>query len=157
MTTPTFLLLNEMEQITQIIRNLVAAEKVVVLEVRGDGINSPLRIIIDSEIPVSLDMVTRITRLIKDADEIEELFPDGLRLEVTSPGIDSPLEHSFQYRKNINRTLRLKLREDQSSELLGKLTKVEETGIFISGKKNPNQFIPFKQIIQANLIVSFKG
>ena len=30
-------------------------------------------------------------------------YPNGVQIEVTSPGIDAPLEHPFQYKKNINR------------------------------------------------------
>ncbi|MBC8400580.1 MAG: hypothetical protein H8E14_03730 [Candidatus Marinimicrobia bacterium] len=158
MTIPTFLLLNGMEQLFQTIKDLLAAEKAVVLEVRGDGINSPIKVVIDSEIPVSMEMVTHITRLIRDAEEMERLFPDGFQLEVTSPGIDAPLEYPFQYRKNINRTIKLKLNEDQDlEELKAKLTRVEEAGIFISRKSNSDEYIPFEQIIQANLIISFKG
>ncbi len=157
MIIPTFLLLNGMEQLFQTIKDLLAAEKAVVLEVRGDGINSPIKVVIDSEIPVSLEMVTHISRLIRDAEEMERLFPDGFRLEVTSPGIDAPLEHPFQYRKNINRTIKLKLNEDQDrEELKAKLTSVEEAGIFISRKNDRNKYIPFEQIIQAYLIISFK-
>ncbi|MCK5330898.1 MAG: hypothetical protein KAK01_05800 [Candidatus Marinimicrobia bacterium] len=158
MTIPTFLLLNGMEQLFQTIKDLLAAEEAVVLEVRGDGINSPIKVVIDSEIPVSMEMVTHITRLIRDAEEMERLFPDGFQLEVTSPGIDAPLEHPFQYRKNVNRTIKLKLNEDQDlEELKAKLTRVEEAGIFISRKSNSDEYIPFEQIIQANLIISFKG
>lgn len=158
MTIPTFLLLNGMEQLFQTIKDLLAAEEAVVLEVRGDGINSPIKVVIDSEIPVSMEMVTHITRLIRDAEEVERLFPDGFQLEVTSPGIDAPLEHPFQYRKNVNRTIKLKLNEDQDlEELKAKLTRVEEAGIFISRKSNSDEYIPFEQIIQANLIISFKG
>lgn len=158
MTIPTFVLLNGMEQLFQTIKDLLAAEQAVVLEVRGDGINSPIKVVIDSEIPVSLEMVTHITRLIRDAEEMERLFLDGFQLEVTSPGIDAPLEHPFQYRKNINRTIKLKLNEDQDrEELKAKLTRVEEAGIYISRKSDRNEYIPFEQIIQANLIISFKG
>ena len=67
MTTPTFVLLNGMEQLLQIIKELLVAEEAVVLEVRGDGLNSPIKVVIDSEIPVSLEMVTHISRLIRDA------------------------------------------------------------------------------------------
>ncbi len=156
MTTPTFLLLIDMEQLIDIVKKLVAAEEVVVLEVRGDGTNSPLKVVIDSELPVSLELVTRVTKTIQNAEEMEQLFPNGFRLEVTSPGVDAPLQLPFQYRKNVNRKLSVRYADaEMEMEIAGKLTSVSEGGININLPKQGDTFIPFEKIIQAKTLVSF--
>ncbi|MFH1851480.1 MAG: hypothetical protein ABIA75_03970 [Candidatus Neomarinimicrobiota bacterium] len=147
-----------MPELLEIVKNVIAAEEVVVLEVRGDGIESPLKVVIDSELPVSLDLVTRITRILRGASEMIAQFPDGYRLQVTSPGIEAPLRFPFQYRKNINRKLKLTLSEQLSEkELIAKLTRVDETGIYVNTSNRQDLFVPFDQIINANIIISFKG
>lgn len=158
LTKPTFVLLSTMEELVTLIKNIVATEEVVVLDVTGDGVSSPLKVVIDSEIPVDLSIVTRVTRLIKNAAEMEQKFPDGFRLEVGSAGIDAPLQHPFQYRKNINRDMRIKLLENQvEKELKAKITGTKETGIIVDTKSQVGLFIPFEDIVQAKLIISFKG
>lgn len=156
MTTPTFLLLDDMEEIQELVKDIVAAEEVVVLDVRGDGNKSPLKVVIDSEIPVSVDLLARINRLIRDAEEIERRFPQGLRLEVTSPGIDVPLTLPFQFRKNINRKLNVRFSDqDQEKEITGKLISVNEQGIDMDLPRQEYLFIPFEKIIQAKTLISF--
>ena len=133
LTKPTFVLLSTMEELVTLIKNIVATEEVVVLDVTGDGVSSPLKVVIDSEIPVDLSIVTRVTRLIKNAAEMEQQFPDGFRLEVGSAGIDAPLQHPFQYRKNINRDMRIKLLENQVEYVLFECpTAIYQGSLFLS-------------------------
>ncbi len=145
-------------ELEKLVKELVATEEVVVLEVRGDGINSPLKVIVDAEIPISIDLVTRITKLIRDSAEMETVFPDGFQLEVSSPGIEAPLQFPFQYRKNIERKLKVAFFEQQvEKEITGKLTRVDDDGIFLNSRTKQNLFIAFERILRAKTIISFKG
>ena len=38
---------------------------------------------------------------------LNKYLPEDFQLEVSSPGIDSPLPHPFQYKKNIGRQLKI--------------------------------------------------
>ena len=69
------------------------------------------KLVVDTEEGITLDSITELTRAIKDDEKINELFPEGIRLEVTSPGIDYPMTEMFQYRRNIDRPLSSALME----------------------------------------------
>ena len=45
-------------------------------------------------------------------------FPEGLRLEVGTPGVGSKLEKAFQYEKNIGR--KIELEYDDGNEIIKK-------------------------------------
>eukprot|EP01030_Chromulinospumella_sphaerica_P010751 gene10751-10558_t len=51
--------------------------------------------------------------------EAEEMFPDGdFSLEVSSPGVDEPLNQMRQYKKNIGRKVAVTLTDDTEKQTL---------------------------------------
>ena len=68
-------------------------------DVRGNFV----RIVVDSENVLTLDDTARLTRSIKNASETLSEFPDGVRIEVSTPGLDWSLSEPFQFKKNLNR------------------------------------------------------
>ena len=64
-------------------------------DVRGNFI----RIVIDSEGVLTLDDTAKLTRSIKNASETLSEFPDGVRIEVSTPGLDCSLSEPFQFKK----------------------------------------------------------
>ena len=83
-------------------------------------------------------------------------------LEVSSPGLDTPLNLTRQYQKNIGRNVGIKLAEAKARE--GKLLSVNDDGITIEekikekGKKAEmiESFIPFTDITETKVLISFK-
>ena len=65
-----------------------------------------LRIIIDSINNISIDETSHIVKKIKNDDMIMSNFPNGLKIEVGTPGIDSSLIKKFQFAKNIGRKMK---------------------------------------------------
>ena len=83
-------------------------------------------------------------------------------LEVSSPGLDFPLTQPQQFKRNLGRSLKLKLQD--GSEKTGKLEEVTEAGlglleeVKLKGKKAtyvPVQ-VPYADIVKANVVISFK-
>ncbi len=72
-------------------------------------LSSPLiQIFIDwEESPITIAECVKVSREIQDLFDIEERFAPDYRLEVSSPGIDSPLEEAWQFRRNIGRVIRV--------------------------------------------------
>ena len=62
---------------------------------------SRIKIIIDGLKSIDLRTTTSIARDIRNSEIISLQYPNGVQIEVSSPGIDAPLEHPFQYKKNI--------------------------------------------------------
>jgi len=84
-------------------------------------------------------------------------------LEVSSPGADKPLLKIRQYPKHIGRELLIKLVADVETEVIGKLQEVNANEITIALKDKKTAYkqptlksVPFNQIKEASIILSFK-
>ena len=81
-------------------------------------------------------------------------MPEDFQLEVSSPGIDAPLQYPFQYEKNIGR--QLKIREFSKTNTISvKLTKVTKDGIIGINKKSEKIKYNFNEIESATIITVF--
>lgn len=121
-----------------------------------------LIILLDGDNGVSIQDCVAVSRHVGFHLEEEDLIADAYNLEVSSPGVDIPLVSVRQYRKNIGRSLQIKLIEGTEKE--GKLLDVSEEAITVEekikekGKKAVSQQteIPFTQIISSKVLISFK-
>ena len=103
---------------------------------------SRIKVVIDSMESIDLKTTTSIARNIRNSEIISSQYPGGVQIEVTSPGIDSPLVHPFQFKKNVNRSINIKTFEDIEPFLL-KLTNVDKDGfegILDTGVKSRYKF-----------------
>ena len=73
---------------------------------------------------------------------------------MSSPGIDSPLTHPFQYKKNIGRQLKIK-ESSTSNKFKAKLTQVIEDGIVLIDNKGKTIKFKFDEIESATIITVF--
>jgi ribosome maturation factor RimP len=89
---------------------------------------SSIRIIVDSAKSVDLETTAYKAKKIRNSELLNKYLPEDFRLEVSSPGIDSPLPYPFQYKKNIGRQLKIK-ESSTSNEIKAKLTQFFEDGI----------------------------
>lgn len=119
-----------------------------------------IKIFLDADDGFDVSKSTKINkRLRRQIDELA-MFPEGdYSLEVSSPGIDEPLQFHRQYLKNIGRNIEVTLNEGEP--VLGKLTEADEEKIvlevLISPKKKDTApvEIPFSNIKQAIVQISF--
>lgn len=125
--------------------------------------NKPqLKVLIDADNGVSIESCALVSRLVGEEIEAKELLPEAYILEVSSPGVDFPLDSKRQYTKNIGRNLKLTLMDGKETE--GKLLEVGVSEIKLlsknkeKGKKAQEQelTVPFEQIKKSIVLVSFK-
>lgn len=122
-----------------------------VLEILLDG---------DSGIPIA-DCVA-VSRHVGFHLEEENVIENAYRLEVSSPGVDSPLVLVRQYEKNIGRDIRIKLEDGTKRE--GKLVAITSEAVTIEekvkekGKKAElkEAIFPLNQIQETKVLISFK-
>ena len=128
----------------------------ILLDAKEDPRGNYLRIIIDSEKNITLNDTASLTKVLRDSNEIEAMYPNGYRLEVSTPGLDYPLKLAFQYKKNINRSLTVSYLENKKEKKIkGKLVNVYERNIeLISCSKSI--ILDYEQIVDAKVNVSFK-
>lgn len=155
-----------MVQVESRVRELVA-EKIadrddlfiVDVKMRSDG---KLLIFVDGDQGISIKDCVAISRHVGFHLEEENAIDKAYNLEVSSPGTDYPLASERQYRKNIGRTLRVKMQD--GSEVEGPLLDVSPQHIVIEittkekGKKAvtaPSE-ISFDNIATSKVLISFK-
>ncbi|MBU0529416.1 hypothetical protein KKF86_06640 [bacterium] len=150
---PTFRLY-KMDELVKNIKELLDPD-IHLMDVQENHQRDLVRVVVDSENPITIDTITDITRTIRDSEVIDKYFPNGYKMEVSSAGIDANLEQPFQFRKNIGRQLKLKLSIDDSFQSITAVLKdVDEKGIFIQSNKEISH-INYADIKQAKIIVSF--
>ncbi len=122
---------------------------------RGDNKLRIIEIFIDGEAPVTSDLCSEISYIIKEVIEAEELIDSNFRLDVSSPGVDRPLKFLIQYPKHINRKFELKFASgDEVKNVKAKLTGVEGNVLIFNDGKNEIR-LNFEEIKSAKVLISF--
>ena len=144
-----------MENLRSIVKNHLP-EGIILMELVHNSSSDFVKVIIDSLNNISIKETSKIARRIKNDDDILSMFPNGCRLEVTTPGVGSELVKKFQYEKNIGRNILLEYREANSNLICDTflLADVKNEGITVSKGKS-DYFIIFKNIKSAKIKVSF--
>ena len=140
-----------MDRINNIIADIMPKD-LVLIDLEQD--KSSIRIIVDSVKSVDLDTTAYIAKKIRNSESLNKYLPEDFQLEVSSPGIDSPLTHPFQYKKNIGRQLKFK-ESSTSNKIKAKLTQVIEDGIVVIDNKGKTIKFKFDEIESATIITVF--
>jgi ribosome maturation factor RimP len=154
--------MNIEKRVTELVEEKIADRPdlfLVDVQMHGSGI---LSILVDGDNGVAISDCVAISRHVGFHLEEENTIEQAYRLEVSSPGIDTPLKSFRQFQKNINRSLKVKLKSGNAKE--GKLIQVGERAVCIQenvkekGKKVQlvETLIPFEDISEAIVLVSFK-
>ena len=144
-----------MENLRSIIKNHLS-EDIVLMDLVHNSNSDFVKVIIDSLNNIPIKETSKIAKRIKNDDNILSMFPNGCRLEVTTPGVGSNLVKKFQYEKNIGRKILLEYREGNSNLICDTflLIGVKNEGIMVSKSKRDYFFI-FENIKSAKIKVSF--
>jgi len=143
-----------MNKLTNIVENYLQPELILV-DIQEDTRGNYIRVIIDAERAVTLDETTELSKKLRDDEEFGSRFPNGFRLEVSTPGLDQPLEHPFQYRKNKDRQLKVTIMEgDQSRTITGKVMEADDTCVTLM-KSGQEINLTYDQIKSAKVKISF--
>jgi ribosome maturation factor RimP len=117
-------------------------------------------IVVDGDNGISIDDCARISREVSKTLDDSPVLEAHYMLEVSTPGLDQPLTLKRQYKKNINRKLRVSY---QNRIVEGRLLNVTEDAITVEqetgvGKKKEVALIEiqFSEIDKSFVLVSFK-
>ena len=128
----------------------------ILMDVTHDVRGNFVRIIVDSESVLTLDDTAKLTRSIKNASETLSEFPDGVRIEVSTPGLDCSLSEPFQFKKNLNRNLDVVYDDNKSStKVTGKIVRVGDK-FFELESNDKTLSLSYDQVKSALVNVSFK-
>jgi ribosome maturation factor RimP len=124
--------------------------------------NGSLIILVDGDNGIGIDDVAAISRHVGFHLEEENIIETAYNLEVSSPGLDTPLKLMRQYLKNVGRNLAIKMANGVKRE--GKLSGITEDAIIIEEKtkekgkraESIESVIPINQITETKVLISFK-
>jgi ribosome maturation factor RimP len=143
-----------MNKITKIVENHLSSD-LILMDITENQRSNSIRVVIDAERPVTLDDTASLSRKLKNDDEFGIRYPDGFRIEVTTPGVNKSLESPFQFRKNIDRKLKINFSNgDVTQTITGTLIDANDTCVNLneSGQKIN---LRYDQINSAKVLVSF--
>lgn len=113
--------------------------------------NSKIKVIVDGDQGVPLNECIRISRKIENSLDREE---EDFSLEVTTPDIAHPLTVKRQYKKNVNRILKVKTATD---EFEGTLTEVTDETITLFWKaREPKPIGKGKHTVEKTQVLSYE-
>ena len=119
-----------------------------------------LLVILDGDQGVTIDDCADMSRALSEALDESGLMEDKYMLEVSTPGLDHPLKLKRQYRKNIGRSVKVKLNDKTVEGVLSDVTENSITLTQASGKgkkKVETQLtFPFDEIEKTFVLISFK-
>jgi len=145
-----------MDKLRNIIEKLIG-DDIVLIALTESQESGFIKVVVDSEKSIDAKTTTKLARIIKESPELDKRYPQGFQLEVTSPGITSPLLYPFQYKKNIGRKLTVSLNDpSEKKRISGTLTRVGDDGIDLSDKKRNTFSMRFEDIKQAVVKITFK-
>ena len=81
----------------------------VAIEVLGSPGKALLRVYIDRAGGVNVDICARVSRAISPVLDVEDPFPGAWELEVSSPGIERPLQRENDFRRFVGFGVKVKL------------------------------------------------
>jgi len=110
--------------------------ELVALEYRKENRDQMLRIFIDSETGVDLNLCTQVTRMVKPLVDEGDFYYD--HLEVSSPGLDRPLKHDKDFLRFQGYMVKIKMLKeyDGPKKISGVLTGVNHKYIQVKVEEN---------------------
>jgi ribosome maturation factor RimP len=142
----------QIQQIEALLAQLLEAEpEYFCISIKIKPTNN-IKVFMDGDNGLPIEKCVYFNRKLYKLIEEKAWYPEGdFSLEVSSPGVDEPLQMHRQYVKNIGRNVEIIFNDDTKKE--GKLTAVAEADIIIEhttgkGKKAVTQklVIPFNNI-----------
>lgn len=138
-----------------------AMENCFFVDARGSG--KKLEVFVDKDGGISFDVCRSLSRHLEAIFDEDKRFGESYILDVSSPGVGSPLKLSRQYRNNLGRTIAIKTDE---AKLEGILKEADDEGCTIEytletkveGKKKKeiiNHKLKYVDIIEAKIKISF--
>jgi ribosome maturation factor RimP len=123
----------------------------VALELKGSKQNLVVRVIADQEGGITLQTCAAVSRALSDELDVADILPGRYRLEVSSPGVDRPLQTMRDFQRNIGRQAHLRYQQGEKIESVeGSIQAVSDAEVAIASG-NDIISIPLSAIALAKL------
>lgn len=130
--------------------------EIIAIEVVGQAGSPVVRIYLDREGGVDIDVICSANSWISDALDAADLIPSHYTLEVSSPGIERPLTKRAHWERftGENATVKTSQAIDGRKTFTGRIAGLEGDDIVLTADSTTYR-IPFDAVRKANLKVDF--
>jgi ribosome maturation factor RimP len=136
------------EEIVELIKVACNEESIIfhkVVRIRS-GKSNLIKVTVDTENGITLGQCQNLSRKIDDLFFRKNILAGNYQLEVSSPGVEKPLEFPYEYRRNMGRTLEI-LHEAGGKQMYSRGELVAYNGAVLRLKGKDGELeIPLNQI-----------
>ncbi len=132
--------------------------EIVDVEWKKEGSQWFLRVFIDREQGVDLDLCTDVSHAVSDALDANDFIEPNYMLEVSSPGIERPLKKGTDFQRFAGKEALIKLYRpvDGKKQFTGTLLGYTQQGVGLKeGANGKEYYFPLEEISKANLVFQF--
>lgn len=150
----TMMTMHEDTDLRTLIEPWLAAERLELddLELSGVGRTRTLRVVIDGEGPLDLDLISQVSEGLSRLLDQGETIDGPYQLEVSSPGLERKLRVPRHFHKSIGREVKLKVRQgDSTRSVSARLESADDEGIEISTPAGSER-IMYEEILAAKTV-----
>jgi len=129
--------------------------EVVLVELKGGGPRSVVRMYVDQTGGVTLEACERFSKRASVLLDVEDLIPFSYTLEVSSPGLDRPLVKEEDYRRFAGKRAKIRLRValEGRRKIQGRIISAEGGKVRLEAAPGRELEIAVADIEKANLII----
>ncbi len=126
------------------------------VEYISQGKHSVLRVYIDGEDGINVDLCAEVSRHVSDLLDVEEIMPMAYTLEVSSPGMDRLLFKEAQYLASVGEQLEVRLNFpfEGRKKIIGLLAGVEDRNVVLQNA-DEEYLLPLENIQKARIVPNF--
>lgn len=114
------------------------------LEIKSGFKRMEIAVFLDSMEGIQIEECAEISRKLSNWLEEGDLVVDAYNLEVSSPGIDAPINQDWQFEKNKGRRIKVWMKEGENME--GVLEKKEGNQVFLFKEKKHKHLVKIDKV-----------
>ena len=126
------------------------------VEYISQGKHSVLRVYIDGEDGINVDLCAEVSRHVSDLLDVEEMMPMAYTLEVSSPGMDRLLFKAAQFLECMGERLEVRLNFPFGGrkKIIGLLAGIEDRNVVLQ-EADEEYLLPLENIQKARIVPNF--
>lgn len=126
------------------------------VHVTGDRTGPVLRLFIDKVGGVDMTVCAEVSRALSPEFDVEDPLPGHYRLEVSSPGIDRPVERPVDFQRFVGFQVKVRMLPGTGRKrYVGELRGLEDDHVLVSEHPDrPHHRIPFDHIDRTQLVLT---
>ncbi len=144
------------QRVSALVENVIADADhfLVSASVRGVRGSRVVEIFVDGDDGISVDALAKYSREISFLLDTEDFIDGHYKLQVSSPGLDQPLVQGRQYKKHIDRKLKVKIQKEEGNRFqTGVLARIDEASITLLLPNKQSVEIAFSDILESKVVL----